>query len=102
MSKKLKSSQRRKQKQTVSTPVFILMIGGALLLAAGILFGLQRIGADNDGGGGTPALAVDQEVIEYGDVKFNTNLTFEIEVTNTGDGTLKFKEDPYIEVREGC
>ena len=40
MSKKV----RRKQKQTISTPVFILMIGGALLLAAGIIFGLQRIG----------------------------------------------------------
>lgn len=100
MSKKFKNRKRRKQKQTVSTPVFILMIGGALLLAAGILFGMQRVG--NDNGGGTPALAVDQEVIEYGDVKFNTNLTFEIKVTNTGDGTLKFKEDPYIEVREGC
>jgi len=100
MSKKFKNSKRRKQKQTISTPVFILMIGGALLLAAGILFGLQRVGGDNSSG--TPALAVDQEVIEYGDVKFNTNLTFEIKVTNTGDGTLKFKEDPYIEVREGC
>ena len=102
MSKKFKNSKRRKQKQTVSTPVFILMIGGALLLAAGILFGVQHVGGDNDSGAGTPALAVDQEVIEYGDVKFSTNLTFEIKVTNTGDGTLKFKEDPYIEVREGC
>ena len=98
MSKK----RKMKQKKGVSTPVFILIFGGALLLAAGILFGLQRVGGDVDSGGGTPALAVDQEVIEYGDVKFNTNLTFEIKVTNTGDGTLKFKEDPYIEVREGC
>lgn len=96
MSKKI----RRKQKKAISTPVFILMFGGALLLAAGIIFGLQRIGGNS--GGGTPALAVDQEVIEYGDVKFNTNLTFEIKVTNTGDGTLKFREAPYIEVREGC
>jgi hypothetical protein len=99
MSKKKRGKQRI-QKKTLSTPVFILMIGGALILAAGIIFGLQRIGGDS--GGGTPALAVDQEVIEYGDVKFNTNLTFEIKVTNAGDGTLKFKEDPYIEVREGC
>ena len=96
MSKKV----RRKQKKTVSTPVFILMIGGALLLAAGIIFGLQSIG--NDSGDGTPTLAVDQEVIQYGDVKFNLPLTFTIKVTNNGDGTLRFAEEPYIEVREGC
>ena len=96
MSKKV----RRTQKKTISTPVFILMFGGALLLAAGIIFGLQSIGGNN--GGGTPALAVDQEVIQYGDVKFNVPLTFTIKVTNNGEGTLRFAEEPYIEVREGC
>ena len=90
---------RRKQKQTISTPVFILMFGGALLVAAGILFGVQWLGGRNDG---TPVLAVDQEVIQYGDVKFNVPITFTIKVTNTGDGTLRFTEEPYIEVREGC
>jgi len=98
MSKKKRRDQK-KQKQTVSTPIFILMFGGALLVAAGILFGVQRLGGRNDG---TPVLAVDQEVIQYGDVKFNVPLTFALKVTNTGDGTLRFKEEPYIEVREGC
>jgi phosphotransferase system glucose/maltose/N-acetylglucosamine-specific IIC component len=93
-------NKRKKQQKNISTPVFILMFGGALLLAAGILFGLRRIGGDSSNG--TPALAVDQEVIEYGDVKFNVPLTFAIKVTNTGEGTLKFKEEPYIEVRDGC
>lgn len=102
MSKKIRRKLRRqrKQKKTISTPAFILMLAGALLLAAGILFGLQRIGGGSEGG--TPILAVDQEVIEYGDVKFNVPLTFEIKVTNTGDGTLRFKDEPYIEVRDGC
>jgi len=98
MSKKFKN-KRRQKKNTISTPVFILMFGGALLLAAGIVLGIQGIGGD---GGGTPALAVDQEVIDYGDVKLDTSLTFAVNVTNTGDGTLRFKEEPYIEVREGC
>ncbi|MCK6583890.1 MAG: hypothetical protein L6Q49_12400 [Anaerolineales bacterium] len=56
----------------------------------------------NQGNGGTPSIAVDQQRIDYGDVKFGVNKTFAIKVTNTGDGTLRFKEGPYIEVVEGC
>ena len=99
------STKKRKvvnQKKTISAPVFILMFGGALVLlvAAGILFVFH--GLDSGNRSGTPALTVDQDTIQYGDVKLNTNLTFEIKVTNSGDGTLRFKEEPYIEVREGC
>jgi hypothetical protein len=45
---------------------------------------------------------VDQQKIDYGDVKFGVNKTFTIKVTNTGDGTLRFSEEPYVEVLEGC
>lgn len=88
--------RRKPQKRTISP--LILLIGGGLLLIAAALF----IAFGSGDGGGTPALAVDQEVIEYGNVKFETDLTFAIKVTNTGDGTLRFREEPYIEVREGC
>ena len=98
MSKKYKI--RRKQQQKSINPL-IWMVGGGVLLIAAALF--MVFGGNTKGtNGGTPALAVDQETIQYGDVKFNTNLTFEIKVTNNGDGTLRFKEEPYIEVREGC
>ena len=40
--------------------------------------------------------------IDYGYVKFGETRTFEIKVTNTGDGSLRFTEKPYIEVLEGC
>ena len=91
-------SKRRKQKQKkLPVPLIGLVIGGILLIAAAIFL----FSGGNDGGG-TPALAVDQQVIDYGEVKFNTNKTFAIKVTNTGDGTLRFKEQPYIEVLEGC
>ena len=53
-------------------------------------------------GGGTPAIAVDQEKIDYGYVKFGENRQFKIKVTNTGDGLLRFKEKPHVEVLEGC
>jgi len=91
-----KKSRRIKQQKRSQKLVIWLMGGGVLLIAAALFL------AFGGGGGGTPALAVDKQTIDYGDVKLDTNLTFEIKVTNTGDGTLRFKEDPYVEVLEGC
>lgn len=90
--------KHRKQKQKKSFPWMLLAFGGILIIAAIFIFANQ--GGGN--GGGTPVIAVDQQRIDYGDQKFATNLTFAIKVTNTGDGTLRFKEEPYIEVLEGC
>jgi hypothetical protein len=91
-----KKQKRRKQNNKLFLPLIIL--GGVLLIIAAFY-------SSNQGGGdrgGTPAITVDQQKIDYGDVKFNVEKTFAIKVTNTGDGTLRFKEDPYIEVLEGC
>ena len=93
MSKKYK---RQKQKKK-NIPWLILALGGVLVVIAALFFARQ-----NGDGGGTPTITVDQQKIDYGDVKFGVNKTFAIKVTNTGDGTLRFKEDPYIEVLEGC
>lgn len=84
----------RKQKQSFPWPLVIF--GGILLLVAAVFFARQG------GGGGTPAINVDQQKIDYGYVKFGETRSFAINVTNTGDGTLRFKEQPYIEVLEGC
>jgi hypothetical protein len=93
MSKKIK-----RQKQRKSFPWTLVVIGGVLLIIAAFFFA-NRGGGD---GGETPSITVDQQKIDYGDVKFGVNKTFAIKVTNTGDGTLRFKEEPYIEVLEGC
>ncbi len=90
-----KKHKRHKQKQ--GFPWAIAAIGGILLVLAAFLFARQ-----NGDGDGTPSIAVDQQKIDYGDVKFNVNKTFAIKVTNTGDGTLRFSEEPYVEVLEGC
>jgi len=92
------SKKHGRQKQKKSFPWALLVVGGVLLVAAVFLFANQG-GGD---GGGTPSIAVDQQKIEYGDQHFGTNLTFEIKVTNTGTGTLRFKDKPYIEIVEGC
>jgi hypothetical protein len=95
MSKKVKN-RRKSQKKSIN-PLLMMFSGGILLIAAALFVALG-----NGNGGGNPDLAVDQEMIDYGDVKFNTEKSFAIKVTNAGDGTLRFKEEPYIEVREGC
>ena len=92
------SKKHKRQKQRKSFPWPLVAIGGVLLIIAAFFFANQG-GGD---GGGTPSIAVDQQKIDYGDVKFDVEKTFAIKVTNTGDGTLRFKEDPYIEVLEGC
>jgi len=87
----------RKQKQRKSFPWLLVALGGGLLLLAAVLFARS-----NGDGGGTPSLSVDQNKIDYGYVKFGENRQFAVKVTNTGDGTLRFKEKPYVEVLEGC
>jgi hypothetical protein len=93
MSKKHKKPQQKKK----DFPWLLLALGGILVVIAGFLLARQ-----NGDGGGTPSIAVDQEKIDYGYVAFGNNKTFAIKVTNTGAGVLRFKEDPYIEVLEGC
>ncbi len=91
----IKKHKRQKQKQKF--PWLFLALGGVFVALAVFLFARQ--GGNGDG---MPSIAVDQQLIDYGDVKFNVEKTFAINVTNTGDGTLRFKEDPYIEIVEGC
>lgn len=92
------SKKHRSQRHKKNFP-WVLVVFGAILVIAAIFFFANQSGGD---GGGTPSITVDQQKIDYGDQKFGTNLTFAIKVTNTGDGTLRFKEKPYIEVVEGC
>lgn len=93
------SGKKRRQRQKKNFPWPILVFAGILLIVAAFLL-VTRNGGGNEGG--APVIAVDQQKIDYGYVKFGVNKTFAIKVTNTGNGTLRFKEDPYIEVVEGC
>ena len=88
---------KRRTQQRPKFPLPVIALGVVLVAAAALILLLQGRGS-----GGTPALSVEPKQIEYGDVKLDTELTFEIKVTNQGDGELRFKEQPYIEVLEGC
>jgi hypothetical protein len=93
VSKNKKKFQRQKQRNNF--PWLLLALGSVLLVIAGLFFANRD---DN----GTPSIAVDQQKIDYGDVKLGVNKSFAIRVTNTGDGALRFREEPYIEILEGC
>ena len=102
MNKKLrKQRQQRKEKQKL-----IWTIGAGSLLVVSLIFILvknaHRINPELIEVEGRPAIKVDQELIDYGYKKWNTNLTFDIKVTNIGDQPLRFSEAPYVEVLEGC
>ena len=73
----------------------LLVVGLGLLLvaAAAYIFSGQR---------GTPELAVDPTRIDLGTLALGTPTSFQIRVTNTGAGALRFAKAPYIEVLEGC
>ena len=88
---------KKYRKQRKNFPWLLAALGGGLLLIAAVFFA-----RGGDTGGGTPAIKVDQNKIDYGYVKFGENRQFRFQVTNTGDGNLRFKEKPYIEVLEGC
>jgi hypothetical protein len=51
---------------------------------------------------GSPALKVDKEKVDFGNVQLGQTVEVKFEVTNVGDQLLRFKEAPYVEVVEGC
>jgi hypothetical protein len=93
MSKKFKKHRRRG-----GFPWPMFLFGGLALIAAAIVLSNQG----REEAGGTPAIAVDEQHIDYGVVRFGETRAFKIKVSNTGDGTLRFQEKPYVEVLEGC
>jgi hypothetical protein len=84
----------------------LLIGGGALLLILAALF------IYNSNQPATPAvplevrgaaaLKVDQERIDFGDVKVDTPVTATFNLFNAGDEDLRISEVPKVEVVEGC
>ncbi len=78
------------------------IVFGAVLIAGAVLLLSRPGGAAHSEIGGAAQIAVDQQKIDYGYVKFGETRQFKIAVTNNGTGPLRFKSKPYIEVLEGC
>ena len=100
-----KQQQPRALRNILPTPV-ILVLGGVVLIA-GALFALWKSGQPATPKvpvevNGSPRLKVDRETVDLGDVPLDKTVTVSFQLTNVGDKTLRFSDEPTIEVLEGC
>ena len=100
--KRQKLRRKKRQRKTL----VVLISGGLLLFVAAIIIA-QNVSVNSPDPSlievsGQPSLKVDQDLIDYGEVKLNTNLTFDLQLTNVGDQALKIADPPYVEVKDGC
>ena len=103
-----KGRTRRKSDSLLKNPLFVIL--GGLILVAVALFVLWRVNQPgvtklppvNVEVSGSPSLKVDQDKVDLGDVPLNETVTVTFQLANTGDETLRFTKEPYIEVKEGC
>jgi len=106
MNKLRAKRQERRRKKRQRNILIVLVPGGLLLVAGGIAMAKNAWNNKADPAlvevSGQPSLRVDKELIDYGDVKLETNLTFALNLTNASDEPLKISDDPYVEVMEGC
>jgi hypothetical protein len=83
----------------------LIIVAGVVLIAVAVL---SNNGSSPAAPGaptttsGQPALTVDKDKFDFGDVKLGQTVQVSFEVANTGAAPLRFKEKPYIEVATGC
>ena len=99
-SKRLAQKHRRAQRNWL-----ILTLGGVFLIGATFL--LLRGGQNSQtlasvSVHGAASLEADQEQIDLGDQTLGNTVQVSFHLTNVGDQPLRFSEQPYVEVVEGC
>jgi hypothetical protein len=47
-------------------------------------------------------MQLDRDFVDFGDVSFNQMVEATFELHNSGDATLLFVEEPFIELKDGC
>ena len=104
MSQKFESKRSKERKQRNRLVPVLLGLGGLALLTLAVL-ALRGNGSGTKAAlevNGAPSIKVDKEKVDLGDVKLNQPVEVTFQVTNVGDQPLRFEEQPYIDVLEGC
>ena len=98
-----KQDKRIKRQDRNRWPVWLALTG--LVLVGLALFAFSRGSSKPKAAievAGSPALKVDKEKVDLGEVKLGQTVQVSFQLTNVGDQSLRFSKEPYIEVVEGC
>ncbi|MFZ6029218.1 MAG: hypothetical protein ACOYYS_16015 [Chloroflexota bacterium] len=104
MSRQMKYKKSAKERQRNSPWVLSLLAAGGLLLVLAAVFAFDQSvkpKAEIEVTG-APSLKVDQEKIDLGDVKLGVPVKVSFQLSNVGDKALRFTQEPYVEILEGC
>ncbi len=96
-----KTKYRRAKSKSNHLPL-ILMVVGAVAVFIALIFAFSQPQATTDTPGGTPKLKADKELVDLGDQTLGNPVKVTFQLSNTGDSTVRFSKDPYVEVKEGC
>jgi hypothetical protein len=88
-------------------PLYLAAGGALLIIIVGVVW-LMTNGRGSSGTGspsqvaGRPALAVDQQKIDFGKVPLDIPIKATFQLSNVGDQTLQILNQPVVEVKQGC
>lgn len=102
MSQKTKQTRRRSERPAPPRrgPLLLVAVGLVLLGAVAVL--AWRSAAPPASANGSPSLKADRSRVDLGDVRLGETVSVSFELKNTGTGPLRFSEQPWVEVVEGC
>lgn len=102
-----RNSRRRNQGMRIPkkfAPLIVAGVGGLILAVAALVLATGKSSPDGyvpEYTGGA-RLALNQDTFDYGDVKLNTTITTDVEISNVGDAPLRITGTPQVQVLEGC
>jgi hypothetical protein len=102
MSTKSSKKMAPPKKQRVPIWPLLIIVAGVALVGVALISSNQSASTTMPQVSGAPALQVDKEKVDLGDVPLGQTVSVSFELTNTGDQPLQFTKKPYIEVAAGC